>query len=190
MDKHIVILLLLFVLFLSGIIFFRYKRNYEGFQIEPARAVVTDSASDISGAGPTDISGCAGIPLSDFKSELVLSYIAPDIQYAIMSYSIGSYNYLPKIQQAFKQGSPTEQMAISALLGRYLAFNGGSAAIPGPGFTNTSPGNYVAQMKGSADLLKPIKIDTSSPLYKSFKAATTVALCPEFNKRWVSTADF
>jgi len=45
-------------------------------------------------------------------------------------------------------------------------------------------------MKGSADLLKPIKIDTNSPVYKSFQAATTVALCPEFNKRWVSTADF
>jgi hypothetical protein len=190
MDKHIVILLLLFVLFLSGIIFFRYKRNYEGFQIEPARAVVTDSASDISGAGPTDISGCAGIPLSDFNSELVLSYIAPDIQYAIMSYSIGSYNYLSTIQKAFKSGDPTAQMAISALLARYLALNGGSAATPGPGFTNTSPGNYVAQMKGAKELLAPSKVDTKSPVYKSFQAATTVALCKNFNKGWVSTADF
>jgi len=190
MDKHIVILLLLFVLFLSGIIFFRYKRNYEGFQIEPARAVVTDSASDISGAGPTDISGCAGIPLSDFNSELVLSYIAPDIQYAIMSYSIGSYNYLPTIQKAFKSGDPTAQMAISALLARYLALNGGSAATAGPGFTNTSPGNYVAQMKGAKELLAPSKVDTKSPVYKSFQAATTVALCKKFNKGWVSTADF
>jgi len=190
MDKHIVILLLLFVLFLSGIIFFRYKRNYEGFQIEPARPTVTDSASDISGAGPTDISGCAGIPLSDFDSELVLSYIAPDIQYAIMSYSIGSYNYLPTIQKAFKSGDPTVQMAISALLARYLALNGGSAATAGPGFTNTSPGNYVAQMKGAKELLAPSKVDTKSPVYKSFQAATTVALCKKFNKGWVSTADF
>lgn len=158
----------------------------EGF----ANETVTDSAEDISGALPTDVSGCAGIPLSDFNTDIVLSYIAPDIQYAIMSYTIGSYNYLPKIQTAFKRGNPTTQMAISALLGRYLAFNGGSAAIPGPGYTNTSPGNYVAQMEGAADLLNPPKVDTSSPVYKSFQAATSVALCPDFNKGWVSTEDF
>jgi len=186
LDELLVTIIFLIVLAMCVFIYNNPMRNREGF----ANQTVTDSASDISGALPTDVSGCAGIPLVDFNSELVLSYIAPDIQYAIMSYSIGSYNYLPKIQQVFKQGSPTEQMAISALLGRYLALNGGSAAIPGPGFTNTSPGNYVAQMKGSADLLKPIKIDTSSPVYKSFQAATTVALCPKFNKRWVSTADF
>jgi len=186
LDELLVTIIFLIVLAMCVFIYNNPMRNREGF----ANQTVTDSASDISGALPTDVSGCAGIPLSDFNTDIVLSYIAPDIQYAIMSYSIGSYNYLPKIQQVFKQGSPTEQMAISALLGRYLALNGGSAAIPGPGFTNTSPGNYVAQMKGSADLLKPIKIDTSSPVYKSFQAATTVALCPKFNKRWVSTADF
>jgi hypothetical protein len=107
-----------------------------------------------------------------------------------MSYSIGSYNYLPTIQKAFEQASPTTQMAISALLGRYLAFNGGSAAIPGPGYTNTSPGNYVAQMKGARELLKPVKIEKESPVYKSYKAATDVAFCKNFNKRWTTTEDF
>ena len=190
MEKHIVILLLIFVLFLSGFIFFRYKRNYEGFQIEPAKPTVTDSASDISGAGPTDISGCAGIPLSEFNSDLVLSYLPPDIAYAIMSYSVGGYNYLPTIQKAFKNAPVTTQMAISALLARYLALNGGSAATPGPGYTNTSPGNYVAQMKGAKELLNPPNVDTSSPVYKSFQAATTVALCKKFNKAWTTTEDF
>jgi len=161
-------------------------RSHEGF----ANQSVTDSASDISGALPTDVSGCAGIPLSDFNKDVVLSYITPDIQYAIMSYTIGVDSYLPTIQKAFEKGSPSTQMAISALLGRYLAFNGGSAAIPGPGYTNTSPGNYVAQMKGATDLLKPAKIDTASPVYKSYKAATDVAFCTNFNKRWTTTEDF
>lgn len=186
LDELLVTIIFFLVLGTCVFIYNNSIPTREGF----ANQTVTDSASDISGALPTDVSGCAGIPLSDFNTDIVLSYIAPDIQYAIMSYSIGSYNYLPKIQNAFKRANTTEQMAISALLGRYLAFNGGSAAIPGPGFTNTSPGNYVAQMKGSAELLNPPTVDTSSPVYKSFKAATTVALCPDFNKRWVSTADF
>ena len=170
-----------------GICIFNYTKNttqYEGF------ATVTDSASDISGALPTDVSGCGGIPLFDFNTDLVLSYLTPDIAYAIMSYSTGGYNYLPAIQAAFKDADAPTQMAMSALLGRYLAFNGGSAAIPGPGYTNTSPGNYVAQIKGAAELLKPTKIDATSLVYKSFRAATTVAMCPALNKRWVSTADF
>jgi hypothetical protein len=186
LDELLVAIIVFLVLGTCVFIYNNPIPTREGF----ANQTVTDSASDISGALPTDVSGCAGIPLVDFNKDIVLSSITPDIQYAIMSYSIGSYNYLPKIQTAFNQGSPTTQMAISALLGRYLAFNGGSAAIPGPGFTNTSPGNYVAQMKGAAELLNPPTVDTSSPVYKSFKAATTVALCPDFNKRWVSTADF
>ena len=165
---------------------YRQKSVNEGF----ANQSVTDSASDISGAMPTDISGCAGIHLSKFDVDLVLSYISPDIQYAIMSYSIGVDSYLPKIQHAFKQANPTVQLAMSALLGRYLAFNGGSAAIPGPGFTNTSPGNYVAQTKGATELLKPESVDTTSPVYPSYKAATDVAFCKNFNKEWTTTRDF
>jgi hypothetical protein len=176
-----------------GICIFNYTKNtpqYEGFTTALNDQGVNDSASDISGALPTDVSGCAGIPLFDFNTDLVLSYLAPDIAYAIMSYSVGGYNYLPTLQTAFKDADATTQMAMSALLGRYLAFNGGSAAIPGPGYTNTSPGNYVAQMKGAAELLKPTNINILSPVYKSFNAATTVAFCRSLNKRWVSTADF
>jgi hypothetical protein len=186
MLDELLVAIIFFIVLAICIFMYKYKSTYEGFDTQ----TVTDSASDISGAGPTDLSGCAEIHLSEFDTDLVLSYIAPDIQYAIMSYSIGSYNYLSTIQKAFEQGSPTTQMAISALLGRYLAFNGGSAAIPGPGYTNTSPGNYVAQMKGAADLLKPVKIETESPVYKSFQAATAVALCPNFNKEWTTTEDF
>ena len=184
MDETLLILIPLAVL-LIGVIYY-YKPLYEGFESRP----VTDSASELPGIPLPDISGCAAIPLSKFDVNVVLSYISPDIQYAIMSYSIGSYNYLPTIQKAFKQADTSTQMAMSALLGRYLAFNGGSAAIPGPGYTNTSPGNYVAQMKGATDLLNPATVDTSSPVYPSFDAAKTVAMCPQFNKGWVSTADF
>jgi hypothetical protein len=185
MDERIVYSILVVVIFLSIYIYNHYKPNYEGFDPN----TVTDSASDLSGV-PMDVSGCAGIPLTKFNTNLVLSYISPDIQYAIMSYSVGGNNYLPAIQKAFKQADASTQMAISALLGRYLAFNGGSAAIPGPGYTNTSPGNYVAQTKGATELLNPSNIDKSSPVYPSFEAATTVALCKKFNKGWVSTADF
>jgi len=182
---------------LVGIIFFLvigtchslYRQKhimYEGFDTN----TVTDSASDISGAMPKDLSGCAGVSLSKFNADLVLSYISPDIQYAIMSYTIGVYSYLPKIQEAYKKANPTIQMAMSALLARYLAFNGGSAAIPGPGYTNTSPGNYVAQMKGANELLNQTAVDTTSPVYPSFKAAKDVALCHEFNKEWTTTEDF
>jgi len=186
LDELLVAIIFFIVLGICVFIYNNPKPSREGF----ANQTVTDSASDISGALPTDLSGCAGIPLSDFNTDLVLSYISPDIAYAIMSYSIGSYNYLPTIQNAFKQGGTGTKMAISALLGRYLAFNGGSAAIPGPGFTNTSPGNYVAQMKGAAELLNPPTIDTSSPVYKSFQAATAVAMCKNLNKRWTTTEDF
>jgi hypothetical protein len=186
LDELLVAIIFLIVLAMCVFIYNNPIQSHEGF----ANQTVTDSASDISGALPTDVSGCAGIPLSEFNTDTVLSYLSPDIQYAIMSYSIGSYNYLPTIQKAFKQGSPTTQMAISALLGRYLAFNGGSAAIPGPGYTNTSPGNYVAQMKGATDLLKPVKIEKESPVYKSYKAATDVAFCKNFNKAWTTTEDF
>lgn len=185
MDERIVYSILVVVIFLSIYIYHHYKPNYEGFDPN----TVTDSASDLSGV-PMDVSGCAGIPLTKFNTDLVLSYISPDIQYAIMSYSVGGNNYLPTIQKAFKQADASTQMAISALLGRYLAFNGGSAAIPGPGYTNTSPGNYVAQMKGATELLKPAKIDTASPVYKSYKAATDVAFCKNFNKAWTTTEDF
>jgi hypothetical protein len=186
LDELLVAIIFFTVVAMCVFIYNNPMRSREGF----ANQGVTDSASDISGALPTDVSGCAGIPLSEFNTDIVLSYISPDIQYAIMSYSIGSYNYLSTIQNAFKQGTTTTQMAMSALLGRYLAFNGGSAAIPGPGYTNTSPGNYVAQMKGATELLKPLKIDTASPVYKSYKAATDVAMCPNLNKRWTTTEDF
>ena len=186
LDELLVAIIFFTVVAMCVFIYNNPMRSREGF----ANQGVTDSASDISGALPTNVAGCAGIPLSEFNTDIVLSYISPDIQYAIMSYSIGSYNYLSTIQNAFKQGTTTMQMAISALLGRYLAFNGGSAAIPGPGYTNTSPGNYVAQMKGATELLKPLKIDTASPVYKSYKAATDVAFCKNFNKAWTTTEDF
>uniref|UniRef100_A0A6C0LNS4 Uncharacterized protein n=1 Tax=viral metagenome TaxID=1070528 RepID=A0A6C0LNS4_9ZZZZ len=186
LDELLVAIIFFIVLGICVFIYNNPMPTREGF----ANETVTDSAEDISGALPTDLSGCAGIPLSDFNTDIVMSYLSPDIAYAIMSYSIGSYNYLPTIQNAFKRANSTEQMAISALLGRYLAFNGGSAAIPGPGFTNTSPGNYVAQMKGATDLLKPEKTETASPVYKSYKAATDVAFCTNFNKRWTTTEDF
>ena len=160
--------------------------NKEGF----LDLSVTDSASDISGAMPQDISGCAGIKLTQFNADLVLSYLSPDLAYAISSYSVGGMNYLPKIQKAFNEGDANTQMAIAALVGRYLAFNGGSAAIPGPGYTNTSPGNYVAQTEGATTLLKPKRVDKTSPIYDSFMAAQTVAFCNKLNKFWVSTADF
>ena len=186
LDELLVAIIFFIVLGICVFIYNNPKPSREGF----ANQTVTDSASDISGALPTDLSGCAGIPLSKFNKDIVMSYLSPDIPYAIMSYSIGSYNYLPIIQKAFKQGNPTVQMAIAALLGRYLAFNGGSAAIPGPGFTNTSPGNYVAQMKGAVDLLNPPNVDITSPIYKSFQAAKDVAMCAKLNKGWISTEDF
>jgi hypothetical protein len=186
LDELLVAIIFFIVLGICVFIYNNPMPTREGF----ANETVTDSAEDISGALPTDVSGCAGIPLSDFNTDIVMSYLSPDIAYAIMSYSIGSYNYLPTIQNAFKESDTGTQMAISALLGRYLAFNGGSAAIPGPGFTNTSPGNYVAQMKGAVELLNPTTVDTSSPVYKSFQAATAVAMCPNFNKRWTTTEDF
>ena len=186
MLDELLVAIIFFIVLAICIFMYKHKSIYEGFDTQ----TVTDSASDISGAGPTDLSGCAGIHLSEFDADLVLSYVSPDIAYAIMSYSVGGMNYLTKIQDAFKTSSPTTQMAMSALLGRYLAFNGGSAAIPGPGYTNTSPGNYVAQMKGAVELLNPTTIDTSSPVYKSFQAATAVALCPNFNKEWTTTEDF
>jgi len=186
LDELLVSIIFLLVLAICVFLYNNPKPMYEGFDTQ----TVTDSASDISGALPTDISGCAGIPLSNFDADLVLSYISPDISYAIMSYSVGGDNYLPTIQRAFKQANPTVQMAMSALLGRYLAFNGGSAAIPGPGFTNTSPGNYIAQTTGATDLLKPASVDTTSPVYSSYKAATDVAFCTKLNKRWTTTEDF
>lgn len=189
-DELLVSIIFFIVL---GICILNYRKStiqYEGFVNEQPAQGVTDSVSDISGVQRIAAYGCTGIPLSDFNTELVLSYIPPDIAYAIMSYSTGGYNYLPTIKKAFKDADTSRQMAMSALLGRYLAFNGGSAAIPGPGYGNTSPGNYVAQMKGATDILIPINVDTSLPVYGSFRAATAVALCPALNKGWVSTADF
>ena len=157
------------------------KQRAEGFQspTETPKAKVV-----------VDLSGCADIPLSAFDSKLVLSYLSADYNYAISNYSVGALNYLPKIQKSFSEGSVQTQMVMSALLGRYLALNGGSAGTPGPGYTKTSPGNYVAQLSGAQDLLTPPTIDTSSPIYPSFKAAYAVSMCPKVNKNWVSTADF
>lgn len=165
----------------------------EGFADVAEATVATAAAAATTkpDTGTTQTT-CDAIPLSDFNKELVLSQIPPDIQYAISSYSVGGAQpqYLGQIQKAFAAGSTTTQMAMSALLGRYLAFNGGSAAIPGPGYANTSPGNYVAQLLGAKDLLTLKTVDTTSPIYPSFKAATTVAMCPKLNKGWVTTADF
>ena len=133
---------------------------------------------------------CNEIPLSEFNKDAVMIQIPPDIQYAISNYSVGALNYLPKIQKAFHTGSVSTQMAISALLARYLALNGGSARTAGPGFTNTSPGNYVAQLSGAKELLNPPLIDKTSLVYPSFQAANAVVMCSTFNESWVSTADF
>jgi len=151
---------------------------------------------DISGATKTGSSTksvpCNEIPLSAFNTKLVLSLIPPDIQYAISTYSVGGAqpNYLNKLKSIYKTSDTTVQMAMSALLARYLAFNGGSAGIPGPGYTKTSPGNYLAQVSGAKELLTPDNINTKAAVYPSFKAATDVAFCPKLNKDWVSTADF
>ena len=161
------------------------KTSAEGFQ-SPTESLKAKAKAK----GAVDLSGCADIPLSAFDTKLVLSYLSADYNYAISNYSVGALNYLPKIQKSFNEGSVQTQMAMSALLGRYLALNGGSAGTPGPGYTKTSPGNYVAQLLGAQDLLTPSTIDTSSPIYPSFKAAYAVSMCPKVNKNWVSTADF
>lgn len=151
---------------------------------------------DISGAtkgsSPTKSVPCNEIPLSAFNTKLVLALVPPDIQYAISNYSVGGAqpNYLNKLKSAYKTADTTVQMAMSALLARYLAFNGGSAGIPGPGYTKTSPGNYLEQVLGAKELLTPDNINTKAAVYPSFKAATDVAFCTKLNKGWVSTADF
>jgi hypothetical protein len=137
-----------------------------------------------------DLPPCDKIPLSEFNKDAVMIQIPPDIQYAISNYSVGALNYLPKIQKAFNEATVSTQMAISALLARYLALNGGSAGTAGPGFTNTSPGNYVAQLSGAKELLNPPSIDKTSSVYPSFRAANAVAMCSTLNTSWVSTADF
>lgn len=137
-----------------------------------------------------DLPSCDKIPLSEFNKDAVMIQIPPDIQYAISNYSVGALNYLPKIQKTFNEATVPTQMAISALLARYLALNGGSARTAGPGFTNTSPGNYVAQLSGAKELLNPPTIDKTSTVYPSFRAANAVAMCSNFNESWVSTADF
>lgn len=191
-EEDLIVLVIIAVVTVTAIYFYSpYNKCFipaskEGF----LDWSVTDSVYDISGALPTDLSGCEGTKLDKFNSDLVLSYLSPDLAYAISSYSVGGMNYLPKIQDAFNNGDANTQMAIAALLGRYMAFNGGSAAIPGPGYGNTSPGNYVAQTKGAQALLNPTKIDEKSPIYDSFKTAQEVALCKKFNRFWVSTADF
>jgi len=134
---------------------------------------------------------CSQIPLSAFETQKVMANLTPTIQYAISMYSTGNLNYYKEVNDAFLTGSPEIQMSISALLGRYLAINGGAAAAPGPGYLFTSvPGNYTTQLNGATDLLKPKTIDTSAPVYPSFQAATAVAKCPKQNKGWISTDDF
>jgi hypothetical protein len=155
---------------------------------------------------------CSTIPLAAFNESLVLSYLTPQIQYDISMYSTGDpsfqssgspepkgpqYGVVPqtrgvdRLKQAFETATPDVQMAMSALLGRYIALNGGSAAIPGPGYLFTStPGNYRTQLSTSDAYLIPKTINKDSPLYPSFFAATSVARCPKQNKAWVSTADF
>ena len=156
----------------------------EGFADAPAPAP--------SAANQTAQPDCATIPLSVYDAPKVQSYLSDELQYAISMYSTGMLNFHKQIKDMWLTGSAEQQMAIAALLGRYLAFNGGSAAVPGPGYIFTSnPGNYTTQITGATELLNPTKpIDTSSPVYPSFKASTAVALCSNPNKGWVSTADF
>jgi hypothetical protein len=155
---------------------------------------------------------CSSIPLASFNESLVQSYLTPQIQYDISMYSTGDPTFqssgspeptgpqkgvIPdtrgadRLKQAFETATPDVQMAMAALLARYLAMNGGAAAIPGPGYLFTSmPGNYTTQLNESAYYLTPKTINKDSPVYPSFLAATTVARCPTQNKAWVSTADF
>lgn len=157
--------------------------NTEGFA--DATAPVSRSQAE----PPTD---CATIPLSAYNAPKVQSYLSKELQYAISMYSTGMLNFHKQIKDSWLSGSAEQQMAIAALLARYLAFNGGSAAVPGPGYIFTSnPGNYTTQINGATELMKPTKpIDTDSPVYPSFIAATSVALCTQPNKGWVSTDDF
>jgi hypothetical protein len=159
----------------------RTKTKTEGFTDTQPPAQPTEPTTD-----------CGTIPLSAYDAPKVQSYLSKELQYAISMYSTGMLNFHKQIKDLWLAGSAEQQMAIAALLGRYLAFNGGSAAVPGPGYNFTSnPGNYTTQISGATELLNPTKpIDKTSPLYPSFKAATAVALCTKPNKGWVSTADF
>jgi hypothetical protein len=160
----------------------RNKTKTEGFADAPSQpSQPTQPTTD-----------CSSIPLSAYDAPKVQSYLSKELQYAISMYSTGMLNFHKQIKDLWLAGSAEQQMAIAALLGRYLAFNGGSAAVPGPGYIFTSnPGNYTTQITGATELLNPTKpIDTSSPVYPSFKAATAVALCTNPNKGWVSTDDF
>ena len=156
----------------------------------------TEGFADASAATPvttaTNIQDCATIPLSAYNAPKVQSYLSKELQYAISMYSTGMLNFHKQIKDSWLAGSAEQQMAIAALLARYLAFNGGSAAVPGPGYIFTSnPGNYTTQLNGATELMKPTKpIDTGSPVYPSFIAATSVAFCTKPNKGWVSTDDF
>ena len=149
-------------------------------------------APGIQPTPPTIPTDCGTIPLSAYDAPKVQSYLSKELQYAISMYSTGMINFHKQIKDLWLAGSAEQQMAIAALLGRYLALNGGSAAVPGPGYIFTSnPGNYTTQIQGATELLNPTKpIDKTSPLYPSFAAATAVALCTKPNKGWVSTADF
>jgi len=161
-------------------------------RMKPAVENFADAPASSSPASASALAqDCSQIPLSAFETQKVMANLTPTVQYAISMYSTGNLNYYKEVNDAFLTGSPEVQMSISALLGRYLAINGGAAAAPGPGYLFTSvPGNYTTQLNGATDLLKPKTIDISAPVYPSFQAAMAVAKCPKQNKGWISTDDF